>query len=283
MKDTLFYQKKTLNIRGKLLEVGSPMIMGVVNVTPDSFYSGSRARDKEEILRMAGTMVLEGADIIDIGGYSTRPGAEDVSETEEMNRILPAIELIRHNFKDVLISVDTFRSNVAREAVNAGAGMINDISGGQLDENMVVTVARCKVPYVLMHTRGTPATMKGLTDYQDLIGEIAYYFSARINILRSAGIADTLLDPGIGFAKTVSQNFEILKNLPYFRIFELPLVIGVSRKSLIYKTLQIEPKDALNGSTVLNTIAVLNQASILRVHDVKAAKEVIRLTNTYLS
>jgi dihydropteroate synthase len=228
-------------------------------------------------------MLSEGADIIDIGGYSSRPGAGDVSETEEMNRILPAIELIHHNFEEALISVDTFRANVAREAVNAGAVMINDISGGQLDENMAVTVAGCKVPYVLMHMRGTPATMKELTDYHDLTGEIAYYFSTRINILRSAGVADILLDPGIGFAKTVSQNFEILKNLQYFRIFGLPLVIGVSRKSLIYKTLQIEPEDALNGSTVLNTIALLNQASILRVHDVKAAKEVIRLTNTYLS
>lgn len=283
MKDTLFCQKKTLNIRGKLLHANGPLVMGVLNITPDSFYSGSRVQDAEEIIRRAGSMIEEGADLLDIGGYSSRPGAREIAEAEELERVIPAVQSVHRSFKEAVLSVDTFRATVAMEAVNAGASMINDISGGHADEKMIKAVAECRVPYILMHMRGDPSTMKDMTEYSDLIGEISFYFSEVITQLRTNGVPDILLDPGIGFAKTIQQNFEILKNLPYFQIFGLPLVIGVSRKSLIYKTLQIEPDDALNGTTVLNTISVLNQATILRVHDVKAAKEVIRLTNLYLS
>ncbi len=283
MKDTSFCQNKTLNIGGKLLRPEGPLVMGVLNITPDSFYPGSRVQGEEEIVSRAGTMISEGADIIDIGGYSSRPGAEDISGEEELNRVIPAIHAVKARFPGAIISVDTFRAHVAMEAVNAGASIINDISGGKFDAKMAQTVSECRVPYILMHMRGTPSTMKDMTDYRDLMGEITLFFSKEIAGLRSKGIADILLDPGIGFAKTIKQNFEILKNLPYFGIFGLPLIIGLSRKSLIYKTLQIEPEDSLNGTIALNTIAVLKQASILRVHDVKAAKEVIRLTNIYLS
>ena len=255
--------------------------MGVINVTPDSFYSGSRNLSIGGVLKMAEAMIREGADILDIGGYSSRPGAAGISEQEESSRVIPAIKAISNHFPDAVLSIDTFRSHIALEAVNQGASIVNDISGGLLDPGMVETSASLKVPYIVMHMKGTPETMKNLTQYDHLINDICFYFSERINQAHSKGIADLILDPGIGFAKSIEQNFEILKNLPYFHIFSLPLLLGISRKSLIYKTLNIEPEDALNGTTILNTLALLHKVSVLRVHDVKEAVELRKLMKIY--
>jgi dihydropteroate synthase len=283
VQDTIFYKKKTLNIGGKLLSFDEPKIMGVLNITPDSFYSGSRISNEKDLLETAEKMISEGADFIDIGGYSSRPGAEDISVDEEAARVIPAVKSISGHLPEAIISIDTFRSRIAAEAVGAGASIINDISAGQIDAEMLETVAGLKVPYIMMHMRGTPSTMNELNKYENLITDLAKYFSERINLAHSTGISDIIIDPGIGFAKTISQNFEILKNLAYFHIFGFPLMIGVSRKSLIYKTLKSGPDDALNGTTVLNTLAVLNGASILRAHDVKEAKEVIKIMKYYIS
>jgi dihydropteroate synthase len=282
-KDTPFCQKTTLNFSGKLHIMDEPMTMGVLNITPDSFYKDSRVTDQNDILNRTGSMLNEGADMIDIGGYSSRPGALDVTMEEELTRVIPAIRSIHQHFPQAIISIDTYRAHVARVAIESGASLVNDISGGQLDPGMFDMIASLKVPYILMHMKGTPATMNKMTQYKDLLKDIAGFFSEGIDHLKQRGIADIILDPGIGFAKTIFQNFEILKNLTYFQIFGFPLMVGVSRKSLIYKTLNIGPEDALNGTTVLHTLALLNQASILRVHDVKATKEVINLMKIYLS
>ncbi len=282
MKDTFFYIKKTLGLRGKLLFPDFPFIMGILNITPDSFYKGSRFTVIDQVLAEAEKMIHSGADVLDIGGYSSRPGAADVSPEDEVERTVPVIREIHKRFPDTLISVDTFRSKVATAAVEEGASWVNDISGGMLDEEMINTVAELKVPYIVMHMRGDPRSMKDKAHYHDLVKELGEYFSGRISLLRQRGISDLILDPGIGFAKSIAQNFEILKNLPYFQIFGFPLMIGISRKSLIYRSLKIDPEDALNGTTVLNTIALLNKASILRVHDVKAAKEILELMKLYL-
>ena len=281
VKDTLFYLKKTLNFGGKLVTFEAPMIMGVMNITPDSFYEGSRIGTADSVLFRAEDMITEGAGMIDVGGYSTRPGASEVSVDEELKRIIPVVEVLHKKFPDTIVSIDTFRSAVAAEAVHHGASMINDVSGGSLDAKMFETVAALGVPYVLMHMRGTPETMKDLNRYENLIREIGEFFSEKVNRLQAMKVSDIILDPGIGFAKNIGQNFEILRNLGYFRNFGLPLMIGVSRKSLIYRTLNIDPGEALNGTTVLNTLAILNGASILRVHDVKAAHEAITLLNKY--
>lgn len=257
--------------------------MGILNATPDSFYSDSRVISEEQVRHKATAMVAAGADIIDIGGYSTRPGAEEVSVQEELDRTCHAIELVAQLYPEQLISVDTFRSEVARAAVAAGASMVNDVSGGSLDAEMYDTVASLRVPYVLMHMRGTPQTMTSLNQYEDLLTELIDFFAAKIRLLRAKGVHDLIIDPGFGFAKDVRQNFEVLRRLPELAVLDCPLLVGVSRKSMIWRTLEIEPEAALNGSTVLHTIALQQGASILRVHDVREAQEVVTLMNQIYS
>lgn len=251
--------------------------MGVLNLTPDSFYSGSRLSSEQEVLERAAHMIQEGADMLDIGGYSTRPGATAVKESEEMRRILPAIQKLSEKFPNIPLSIDTFRSTVAQKAVEAGANMINDVSGGEMDPHMWETVAKLGVPYILMHMRGTPETMNSLAQYENLVKEIMDYFHAKLSKLRDIGIRDIIIDPGFGFAKTVSHNFELLRKLSNLQILGLPVLVGLSRKSMIWRTLAIEPEGALNGTTALHMAALLQGASILRVHDVKEARECIRL------
>lgn len=270
--------KKTLNVRGKCIDLTSPIVMGVLNVTPDSFYDGGKYEKSDTLLlRQAEKILREGATIIDIGGYSSRPGAKHISAEEEKERTINAIKLVSKSFAEAYISVDTFRADVAQAAVDAGAGMINDISGGNLDEGMFDTVASLQVPYILMHMRGTPQTMREFTKYDDLTGEITDYFQNKLLQLRDRGVADILIDPGFGFAKTIDQNYELLRKLQDFQILEVPMLVGLSRKSMIYKRLEITADESLNGTTVLNTLAILNGASILRVHDVKEAIETIKI------
>ncbi len=270
--------KKMLNLGGQLLDLNTPIIMGVLNITPDSFYARSRFdAHNEEVLGSAGQMIQDGVKILDIGGYSTRPGAADVSEEEEINRVVPVIESLSKKYPGVAISIDTFRSRVAKAAVEAGACMVNDVSGGNLDERMFETVAGCGVPYVLMHMRGTPQTMKGLTSYSHLVTDICQELSQKLSILRGLGIADVLIDPGFGFAKTIDQNFELLNSLPYFCELNAPLLIGVSRKSMVWKSLGCTADESLNGTTALNITALMKGANVLRVHDVKEARETIKL------
>ncbi len=268
---------RTLNCAGRLIDVSTPKVMGILNLTPDSFYSKSRFSSDKKLLIQAEKMLASGATFIDMGGYSSRPGAPFVSEKEELSRVISAVELLLKNFPDILISIDTFRSSVAKKCIDAGAVMINDISGGTLDKNMLRTIATLQVPYVMMHLRGTPQTMMQFTHYDDMMIDITCYFSEKITQAQAAGINDIILDPGFGFAKTRQQNFELLNHLEHFTLFEKPLLVGLSRKSMIYKTLQISALEAKNGTSVLNTIALLKGASILRVHDVKEAIETIRL------
>ncbi|WP_435413749.1 dihydropteroate synthase [Psychroserpens mesophilus] len=253
--------------------------MGILNVTPDSFYDGGRFRNTSSVMRQVDQMLEEGATFIDVGAYSSKPNADDVSETEELQRILPVVDLIIKNFPEILLSVDTFRSEVAKQCIDAGASLINDISAGHLDKNMLKTVAKLKVPYIMMHMRGTPKTMQQQTHYKNLVKEILFYFSERIEKARALGIVDLIIDPGFGFAKTLEQNYELLNKLELLNITDLPLLVGMSRKSMIYKTLDTSAEHALNGTTVLNTIALQKGAHILRVHDVKEAVESIKLTN----
>ncbi|WP_299336146.1 dihydropteroate synthase [uncultured Psychroserpens sp.] len=252
--------------------------MGILNVTPDSFYDGGKFRNTSSIMRQVDQMLEEGATFIDVGAYSSRPNADHVSEVEELQRILPIVDLIIKNFPDVLLSIDTFRSEVAKQCIEIGASMINDISAGNLDDNMLKTVANLQVPYIMMHMRGTPKTMQQLTQYDNLIKDILSYFSERITEARSQGIIDLIIDPGFGFAKTLEQNYELLNKLELLKITDLPILAGVSRKSMIYKPLESSAAKALNGTTVLNTIALQKGANILRVHDVKEAVECIKLT-----
>lgn len=276
-KDTFFYKKSTINCAGKLLSLHNPIVMGILNVTPDSFYEGSRIKGSEALLARAETMLQDGGTILDMGGYSSRPGAADISAEEERIRIIPAIRLVRNAFPDCIISVDTFRAAIAEEAVRAGANIINDISGGSLDQAMYATVSRLQVPYILMHMRGTPQTMSSLTGYEDLMLELVSYFEQKVAALNNLGVKDIILDPGFGFAKTVDQNFEILKRLEDLKIMGLPVLAGLSRKSMTYKTLDVPATEALAGTIVLNTIALLRGANILRVHDVKEAIQTIKL------
>lgn len=267
-----------INVRGKLIDLSTPRVMGIINVTPDSFYGKSRYSEAEEIINAASGMMDEGACFVDIGGYSSRPGAEDVSPDEERKRVMNAVRLVSRELPEVIISIDTFRSEIAREAVlEYGAGMINDISGGDADPAMFSTVGKLKVPYVMMHMQGTPGTMQRNPFYEDVVADILKWFGDRIYRLTTMGVSDIILDPGIGFGKTADHNFEILKKLSDFLVAGLPVMAGVSRKSIIWKTLEIEPGEALNGTTVLNTVALLNGASILRVHDVKEAVEAVSL------
>ena len=253
--------------------------MGILNVTPDSFYAGSRQADEAAVAQRIETILAEGGAIVDIGGYSSRPDAAEVTEEEEWQRIKPALKRMQRDFPEVPVSVDTFRSAIARRAVEEyGTAMINDISGGMLDARMFETIALLQVPYILMHMRGTPQTMQQHTDYDDLMEDIMLYFAQKVRALRQLGVNDVILDPGFGFAKTLEQNYELMRSLSEFSIhFETPLLVGISRKSMIYKLLNATPEDSLNGTTVLNTYALLNGADILRVHDVKAATETIEI------
>lgn len=275
----IFPEKPVLiNAGGKLLDLSEPRIMGIINVTPDSFYSGSRVNTDADLIRRAGEMINDGADILDIGGYSSRPGAADISAEEEKKRILSAIKLINREFPGVIISIDTFRSEIAAEAVNdCGASIINDISGGEADPEMFRIVEQLNVPYIMMHMKGNPRNMQSDPEYDDVVADILHWFSSRIVKLQSAGVKDIIIDPGFGFGKTTAHNFELLNRLGDFAVAQLPLMAGLSRKSMIWKTLEITPDDALNGTTVLNTIALLKGADILRVHDVREATQAIRL------
>lgn len=266
-----------INFKGTLIDLSSPKVMGILNCTPDSFFDGGKYNDESSILANAEKMLLYGADFIDVGAYSSRPDAGFVTQEEELKRILPVVELLVQNFPEAVLSIDTFRANVAEACIDAGAAMVNDISAGLLDDNMLPTVGRLKVPYILMHMRGNPQTMQSLTEYDDIVSDMLLYFSERIAAARSNGIDDIIIDPGFGFAKTLEQNYEVLSKLELFKITELPILAGLSRKSMIYKLLGTTPDEALNGTTALNTIALMKGANILRVHDVKEAVETVRL------
>ena len=268
---------QTLNCRGKLIDLSVPKVMGIINVTADSFYDGGKTISEKEILKQAEKMLSDGATFLDIGGYSTRPGADEISETDEITRVVNATESILKIFPEALISVDTFRSEVAKNAVEAGAVIVNDVSGGNLDTKMYETVAKLNVPYVLMHMRGTPITMTKLTDYKNVTIDVIKDLSEKIALARAEGINDIIADPGFGFAKTREQSFQLLNNLELFKNLDIPILAGLSRKSMIYKTLDTSAENALNGTTALNTIALLKGASILRVHDVKEAVECVKL------
>ena len=281
-KDTFFSRKYLINCNGSLFDLSSRRIMGILNVTPDSFYEGSRFTLKETISAQIERFVTEGADIIDVGGYSSRPGAEHIPIEEEKERILPVLDLIRKNYPDLILSVDTFRSEIAAKVVeDYRVDIINDISAGEMDPAMFETIAGLQVPYIMMHMKGTPQNMKDKAQYEDMIREMMDYFSLKYDQLRKLGVNDIILDPGFGFAKTVWHNYQLLNKLDQFKIFGLPIMVGLSRKSMIYKVLNISPDEALNGTTVLHTIALQNGANILRVHDVKEAKEVITLLEKY--
>ena len=267
----------TLNCKGRLLALDKPIVMGIINATPDSFYEGSRFTLMDDILRQAGKMIDDGAAILDIGGQSTRPGSEMIPANEEIRRVIPAIELIAKKFPGTIISIDTFYSKVAKAAVESGACMVNDISAGTIDRDLITTIALLKVPYVLMHMKGTPQTMQQEAVYENVVREVLDFFIAKTHELKQAGIQDMIIDPGFGFAKTIDQNFNLLKDLPVFKILDKPILVGLSRKSTIYKTLGTTADQALNGTTVLNTMALQHGASILRVHDVKEAKEAVTL------
>jgi dihydropteroate synthase len=267
----------TINCNGNLIDLNTPKIMGILNVTPDSFYDGGAYKNETDLLKQVEKMLLDGATFIDIGAYSSKPNAETISETEELQRILPIVKKLAQTFPDIIISLDTFRSEVAKQCIEAGAALINDISAGFLDSKMMETVAQLQVPYCMMHMRGTPQTMQQHTNYKSILNDILFYFSERIAEARTFGINDLIIDPGFGFAKTLDQNFKLLNLLEGFKIIDLPLLVGVSRKSMIYKTLDTTPQNALNGTTALNMIALQKGATILRVHDVKEAMDCILL------
>lgn len=271
----------TLNCKGRLLVVDKPLVMGIINTTPDSFYEGSRFMDMQDILRQIEMMLQDGADILDIGGQSTRPGSSQVGVAEEIERVIPVIETIALHFPDAIISIDTYHAQVAQKAIEAGASIVNDISGGDLDKAMLETVGALGVPYVCMHTKGTPENMQKQAVYDDLTREVLDHFIRKIDQCRKAGIKDVIIDPGFGFAKTIRHNFELLRNLGSLQMLDCPIMVGLSRKSTIYKTLGTDAAGALNGTTVMNTIAILNGANILRVHDVKEAVEARALILEY--
>lgn len=266
-----------INCKGTLVDLSIPKVMGILNCTPDSFFDGGKYKDESQLLKQVEKMLADGADFIDVGAYSSKPNAEFVTEEEELNRIVPVIELLLKHFPDTLLSVDTFRAAVAKASIESGAAIVNDIAAGLLDDKMLETVGQLKVPYIMMHMRGTPQTMVKLTEYEDIIKEMLFYFSERIHAARSNGIDDIIIDPGFGFAKTLDQNYEVLNKMELFKMTELPILAGMSRKSMIYKLLENTPQEALNGTTVLNTIALTKGASILRVHDVKETTEVIKI------
>ena len=276
-KDNFFYPRHSLNINGKLMDLSRPKIMGIINLTPDSFHGASRQTSTEGALTEAQKMVAEGADILDLGACSTRPGAPKITTEEEWQRLAPAIISIRNNLPDVVISVDTFRAEIARRAVAEGAQIINDVSAGSMDEALFETIAELQVPYILMHMQGTPATMQNNPQYKNVVAEVMTFFSQKIALLRKLGVNDIVLDPGFGFGKTLEHNFQLLNQLNDFALFELPILAGVSRKSMINKALGTTPETALNGTTALHAFALEKGANILRVHDVAEAKQVITL------
>lgn len=267
----------TINCKGTLIDLSSPKVMGVLNITPDSFYDGGKYKNESEILHQVEKMLFEGATFIDVGAYSSRPGAQHISEEEELKRILPVLRLLMKHFPEIIVSVDTFRSNVAKETIAVGAAMINDISGGKMDAKMFETVANLQVPYILMHMLGTPQNMQKNPVYKDVTQEIISFFAEQIFNLHQLKLNDVLIDVGFGFGKTNAHNFEILKNLSLFENLDVPILAGISRKSMLYKTLDISAQEALNATTSANTIALLNGANILRVHDVKEAMEAVKI------
>jgi len=273
----------TINCKGQLIDLTTPKVMAILNVTPNSFFDGGKYQPgpsgESEMLSKVGKMLSDGATFIDIGGYSSKPNAEFVTEEEELDRILPVVQSILKQYPEAMLSIDTFRSGVAASCIENGAAIVNDISAGMLDDKMLEVVARYNVPYIMMHMRGTPQTMQSMTNYDDIVKEILFYFSERIHKARSLGINDLIIDPGFGFAKTLDQNYEVLQKLQLFQMLELPLLVGFSRKSMIYKPLNTSSKEALNGTTVLNTIALTKGTKILRVHDVKEALEAVTLFN----
>lgn len=277
VKDTYFQPNKSIRVGDKLLDLSTPKVMGILNITPDSFYSNSRLNSIDTALISAEKMITEGASILDIGAYSSRPGAAFIDEKEELNRLLPVLSKIVEKFPEINVSVDTFRSKVAQEVIDGGAGIINDISGLSLDENMLKVISDNQAAYILMHMRGNPQTMGQLNNYANVFVDVVSELSVKVKMLKDAGVHDIIIDPGFGFAKNVEQNHHLLRNLDAFQLFELPLLVGISRKSMIYKKLGITPEESLNGTIALNAIAINKGASILRVHDVKEAVEIIRL------
>lgn len=262
------------------MDLSTPRVMGIINITPDSFYDGGKYKDETQIIAQVETMLTNGASFIDVGAYSSRPGADHVSENEELDRIIPVVKVLLKTFPDILISIDTFRSKVANECLAHGAAMINDISAGSLDPKMFEIVGKHQAPYIMMHMKGTPATMQGMTNYKDLLKEMLYYFSEKVALARTCGINDIILDPGFGFAKTLGQNYEILKKFELLHLMDLPVLTGISRKSMIYKLLETTPEKALNGSTALHMYALTQGTQILRVHDVREAMECVLIFNT---
>ncbi len=269
----------TINCKGNLIDVSSPKVMGILNITPDSFYDGGKYKHESDILFQTEKMLLEGATFIDVGAYSSRPGAAHISENEELSRMIPVVDLLINHFPEIIISVDTFRSKIAKETIENGAAIINDISGGKMDEKMFQTIADLQVPYILMHMLGTPQNMQQNPVYEDVTKEIISFFAAQIYKLHQLKVNDIIIDVGFGFGKTMQHNYEILNNLSLFKILDAPILAGVSRKSMLYKPLKINAYEALNATTVANTIALLNGANILRVHDVKEAMEAIKIVN----
>ena len=269
----------SINCKGKLVDLATPKVMGILNITPDSFFDGGKFRGDANILKHTEKMLNEGATFIDVGGYSSRPNAQHISEDEELRRVIPVVELLIKKFPEVLISIDTFRSNVATKCVNIGACMINDISAGNMDVNMFTTAAKLQVPYIIMHMQGTPQTMQKSPKHVDIVHEVIHYFSKKVNELHALNVNDIIIDVGFGFGKTPKQNYELLKNLSLLKNLEIPILTGISRKSMLYKLLDITPEKALNATTVANTMALLNGTNILRVHDVKEAVEAIIIVN----
>ncbi|MCD0476039.1 dihydropteroate synthase [Flavobacterium sp. EDS] len=268
-----------INCKGQLIDLSVPKVMGILNVTPNSFFDGGKYNSNQAILSQVEKMLSDGATFIDLGAYSSKPSAEFVSEEEELDRIVPVVKLILKHYPDAFLSIDTFRSEVAKACIENGAAIINDISGGNLDDKMFEVIAKYNVPYILMHMRGTPQTMQSLTEYDDIVKEMLFYFSEKIAQARNLGINDIILDPGFGFSKTLDQNYEVLQKMELFNLLELPVLAGFSRKSMIYKELNTSQQEALNGTTILNTISLTKGAKILRVHDVKEAMECVTLYN----
>lgn len=277
VKNSFFLRKQTFNCRGKMLIIQKPLVMGILNITPDSFYDGGKYQTEEEIRGRAQEMVSQGAAIIDVGGMSSRPGAELINEDEELSRVVPTVALLSKYFPDLILSVDTFRPMVAEESLKAGAHLINDISAGEFDENIFDVVANYHAPYILMHMKGTPQTMQANPQYEDVVNEVIEFFTSKIKKLKERGVVDIILDPGFGFGKNAEHNFELLARLEDFKIFQLPILVGISRKSMINNVLKIKPDLAMNGSTVLHTAALLKAANILRAHDVSEAMQSVTL------
>lgn len=276
-QDTFFLKKKSINCDGKLLNLDEPIVMGILNLTPDSFFDGGKHRQEADIVNHVKQMLSDGAKIIDIGGYSSRPGALEVTEKEELNRVLPIINLLKQEFDEIIISIDTFRAEVAQQAIKNGAAIVNDISAGNMDKNMLETLADLKVPYIMMHMQGTPQNMQENPNYNNVTNEVMNFFTEKLELLYKKGVNDVVIDPGFGFGKTLEHNYELLNHLNDFNLFELPILVGVSRKSMITKALDIKASEALNGTTALNAFALTKGATILRVHDVAATNEVVKL------